>query len=139
MGMGGTPMLRVNMIGFATSPRFVEHVTGPHHPERPDRIRAIHRAVRDAGLVTSPDPFPDFELDTGLKTIDGAPKLIELTPKPADEKWLLTVHTPAYVEHVRRICAQGGGVLDQGDTPVGASSCEIAMLSLGSALRACDA
>jgi acetoin utilization deacetylase AcuC-like enzyme len=32
-----------------------------------------------------------------------------------------------------------GGVLDQGDTPVGPGSYEIAMLSLGSALRACDA
>ena len=35
------------MVGFCTSPRFVEHDTGPHHPERPDRIRAIFQAVRD--------------------------------------------------------------------------------------------
>src|SRR5947199_2227881 len=53
-------------VGFSSSPRFVEHETGPHHPERPDRIRAIHRAVREAGLIDSPDPFPEFEIDLGL-------------------------------------------------------------------------
>ena len=52
-------------VGFCSSPRFVEHVTGPHHPERPDRIRAIHRAVREAGLIDSPDPFPDFPARPG--------------------------------------------------------------------------
>src|SRR3954449_9299478 len=127
------------MTGFISSPRFIEHETGPHHPERPDRIRAIHRAVRDAGLIASPDPFPDFALGTGIKPLNQGMKLIELDPKPADEKWLLTVHTPQHVTHVRQTCAAGGGVLDQGDTPVGPNSYDIAMLSLGSALRACDA
>jgi acetoin utilization deacetylase AcuC-like enzyme len=114
-------------------------VTGPHHPERPDRIRAVHRAVRDAGLITSPDPFPDFALDTGIKPIGGGMKLIELEPQAADERWLSMVHTPQHVAHVREICAAGGGVLDQGDTPVGQNSYDIAMLSLGAALRAGDA
>jgi acetoin utilization deacetylase AcuC-like enzyme len=126
------------MIGFVSSPRFVEHQTGPHHPERPDRIRAIQRAIRDAGLATSPDPFPEFELDTGLQPTAG-PRLIELEPTPADPKWLLSVHTPQHVQLIRHTCEHGGGVLDQGDTPVGQNSYDIALLSLGSALRACDA
>jgi acetoin utilization deacetylase AcuC-like enzyme len=126
------------MIGFVSSPRFIEHQTGPHHPERPDRIRAIHRAIRDAGLVASRDPFPDFELDTGLQPVSGL-RLVELDPTPADPNWLLSIHTSEHVQHVRHICELGGGVLDQGDTPVGANSYEIALLSLGSALRACDA
>jgi acetoin utilization deacetylase AcuC-like enzyme len=37
------------------------------------------------------------------------------------------------------MCEVGGGVLDLGDTPVGPESYEVALLSLGSALRACDA
>jgi acetoin utilization deacetylase AcuC-like enzyme len=126
------------MIGFSSSPRLVEHLTGPHHPERPDRIRAIHRAVREAGLVSSPDPFPEFKLDTGIKPVAG-PKLVELTPTPADEKWILTCHSQSHVDHVKRVCAAGGGVLDQGDTPVGKNSYDIALLSLGSALGCCDA
>ena len=61
------------MLGFCSSARFVEHDTGPHHPERPDRIRAIHKAVRDAGLVRSANPFPDFDLDFGLRPLPDAP------------------------------------------------------------------
>ena len=53
------------MVGFCSDPRFVGHDMGPHHPERPDRIRAVHRAVRLAGMIDSPDPFPDFALDLG--------------------------------------------------------------------------
>src|SRR5215204_3647393 len=111
------------MIGFATSPRFIEHATGPHHPERPDRIRAIHRAVRAAGMIDSPDPFPDFELDLG--PIDGGGiKLVELTPRHAETKWVLSVHSTEYFNHIHHVCELGGGILDQGDTPVGVDSCD---------------
>src|SRR4051794_20877514 len=125
------------MLGFVSSPRFVEHLTGPHHPERPDRIRAIHRAVRAAGLVTSPDPFPDFALNLG--PMAPAPfQVMEVEAKRADVKWLATVHPAEYVERVRHISEVGGGVLDQGDTPIGPESYEIAMLALGGVLTACD-
>jgi acetoin utilization deacetylase AcuC-like enzyme len=126
------------MIAFSSSPRFVEHRTTLHHPERPDRIRAIHRAVREAGLIDSPDPFPNFEIDLGLKKLDG-PKLLELEPKPADESLLSLVHTPQHIQFVKETCERGGGVLDQGDTPVIKRSYEIALLSLGSAVTCCDA
>jgi acetoin utilization deacetylase AcuC-like enzyme len=126
------------MTGFCSDPRFVNHLTGPHHPERPDRIRAIHKAVRAAGLIDSADPFPEFELAFG--PIDGrGVKLHELEPAPADEKWLTAVHTPQHVEFVRRVCAAGGGVLDQGDTRVVRESWDTALLALGAVLRCCDA
>src|SRR5439155_21555814 len=118
--------------------RFVEHLTRGDHPERPDRIRAIHRAVREAGMIASPDPFPDFQINFGR--IDGqVAQLCELEPVPADEKWLLEVHTPHHVNYVKRICEAGGGVLDMGDTAVGASSYEIALLAIGAVLRCCSA
>jgi acetoin utilization deacetylase AcuC-like enzyme len=125
------------MVGFISSPRFVEHATGPHHPERPDRIRAIHKAVREAGLIDSPDPFPDFEISFGIPKRDDL-RLKEFSPSPADEKWLRTVHSDAQIEFVKHMC-EIGGVLDQGDSPVSPISYEIALLSLGSALRAADA
>ena len=126
------------MIAFSSSPRFVEHDTGPHHPERPDRIRAIHRAVREAGLIDSPDPFPEFQIDLGLKPTN-APKLMEFTPAPADEKWIRLVHPQQYIDRIRQVCLGGGGVLDLGDTPVCPASFEIALLSLGSAIGCVDA
>src|SRR5688572_4322276 len=110
------------MIAFSTTPRFVEHRTGPHHPERPDRLRAILRAVRDAGKVDSPHPFPDFAIDLGLKRSDDV-KLLELDPpKPVDLKWIELVHPKEHVERIKHVCEVGGGVLDQGDTPIGKES-----------------
>ncbi len=124
-------------VGFCSSPRFVEHDTGPRHPERPDRIRAVHKAVRDAGLVTSPSPFPDFDLDLGLKPL-GLPPLVEIEPVPVTEAQLLAVHTPGHVARVRHACSLGG-VLDQGDTPTEPRSFDTAVLSAGAAVTACDA
>jgi acetoin utilization deacetylase AcuC-like enzyme len=126
------------MTALSTSPRFTEHDTGPQHPERPDRIRAIHTAIRQAGLVDSPNPFPGFQCDLGLHPVSGE-KLLELSPKAADEKWLATVHTRRMIESIRRACESGGGLLDQGDTPVQPESFQIALLSLGSLLGCCDA
>lgn len=125
------------MVGLCTSPRFVEHQTGPHHPERPDRIRAIFQAVREAGMVDSPNPFEPVVASFGFRASQ-RPKLVELEPALADEKWLSLVHTAQHISRVRHVC-EIGGVLDLGDTPVVPESWEIALLSLGSALRCCDA
>jgi len=126
------------MVGFCTSPRFVEHLTGPNHPERPDRIRAICLAVRRAGLIDSANPFPDFDLDLQLSPQSGL-KLRELTPQPADEKWIRLVHQGSHIDLVKHVCAAGGGVLDLGDTVVCPQSFQIALLACGAVLRCCDA
>ena len=128
------------MIGFSTHSDFIHHLTGPHHPERPDRIRAIARAVRAAGLIASPDPFPDFLIDLGAMhgPAKGPEKLLELTPAPADESMLQLIHHKAYIDRVRHTCSLGG-VLDSADTPVCAASFQVALLALGSGLTAADA
>ncbi|MGH7214837.1 MAG: histone deacetylase family protein [Tepidisphaeraceae bacterium] len=126
------------MTGFCTSPRFVDHATGAHHPERPDRVRAIATAARQAGLIDSPTPFSDFEIDFGLRRLD-APNLVELDPAPVDEAALRFVHDARHVERVRRVCETGGGVLDQGDTRVGPESYDVARLAAGGVVRCCDA
>jgi acetoin utilization deacetylase AcuC-like enzyme len=125
-------------VGFCSSSRFVEHLTGPQHPERPDRIRAIALAVRQAGLIDSPNPFPDFQLDLQLSPIGGE-KLVELEPRPATPDQLALVHTRHEIEMIRHACESGGGVLDLGDTPVCDKSYEIALLSCGAALSCCGA
>jgi acetoin utilization deacetylase AcuC-like enzyme len=128
----------MSSLGFCSSHHFVEHLTGRHHPERPDRIRAIHRAVRQAGMIDSPDPFPNFAIDLG--PLDGAGvKLLELTPRYAEEKWLLTVHPKAHVDRLHHVCEIGGGVIDQGDTVVSRDSWLVALFALGSLLESCDA
>jgi acetoin utilization deacetylase AcuC-like enzyme len=125
------------MVGFCSSPRFIEHDTGPHHPERPDRIRAIFKAIRDAGLVMSLNPLAEFDLPLGLRPL-GLPPLTELQPQAAEERWLLTVHPQAMVDHVKHVCKLNG-VLDQSDTPCETRSFNTALLAVGAALRCCDA
>lgn len=125
------------MVAFVSSPSFVEHDTGPHHPERPDRLRALYRALHAAGLVAT-DPFPDFQLDLGA--VQKQPRgLLELAPLPADEKWLLAVHPQKHLDRVRHVSQVGGGVLDLGDTPVCPRSYDLALLSAGALLTAADA
>jgi len=126
------------LLGFCTSPEFVNHLTGPNHPERPDRIRAIALAVRQAGLIDSPNPFPDFSLGFQIHP-PGGEKLLELSPTPADLKTIVLVHQPQMIEHIRHVCQSGGGVLDLGDTPVSPQSFDTALLSCGSVLACCDA
>jgi len=126
------------MRAVCTSPEFVNHLTGEHHPERPDRIRAIALAVRQAGLIDSPNPFPDFSPGFQIHSLDGK-KMLELTPTPADIKQIELVHDRKMIEHTRHICQSGGGVLDLGDTPVSSASFDIALLSSGAVLTCCDA
>src|SRR5579862_6696652 len=118
------------MLGFCTSARFVDHLTGPNHPERPDRIRAIASAVRAAGLIDSPNPFPEFDLDFGLNPVGGE-QLFEIEPKPVELNVIEYVHSKKYIETIRDICQGGGGVLDSGDTPVCPASFDVALLSCG--------
>jgi acetoin utilization deacetylase AcuC-like enzyme len=124
-------------IGFCSNPRFVEHQTGPGHPERPDRIRAIYAALHRANLISA-NPFPDFSIDLG-KLHQFQNKLIELDFQPADTKWIAAIHPQRYIDHIRRTCEAGGGIIDQGDTPVCPASYEIALLAVGAVLRSCDA
>jgi acetoin utilization deacetylase AcuC-like enzyme len=127
------------MVGFCTSPEFVNHLTGEYHPERPDRIRAIASAVRQAGFVDSPNPFPDFEPGFRIAPVGGE-KLVELAPTPADEKTISLVHhDKKYLESIRHVCESGGGALDQGDTVVSPRSFELGLLSCGAVLTCCDA
>ena len=127
------------MVGFISSSHFIDHDTGPTHPQRPDRIRAIATAVRQAGLIDSPNPFPNFHLDFGPFPSTAA-KLLELSePTPVDEKWLRLVHPQHHIDRIRNLCHSGGGLLDEGDTPVGEHSFDIAKLAVGAVLQACDA
>jgi acetoin utilization deacetylase AcuC-like enzyme len=125
------------MTGFCSSPAFIEHFTGPHHPERPDRLRAVYAALHAAGMIES-NPLSGLAIDFGRLPVPRG-KLREFAPDPAALEWLLTVHQPRHVEYVRNVCESGGGTLDQGDTPVGIASFDIALLAVGAVLRSCDA
>jgi acetoin utilization deacetylase AcuC-like enzyme len=104
------------MLTLFLDPIFLEHDTGRHHPERPARLVAVERALRDAGLLD---------------------RCVVCRAPRADEAALATNHEPAYIRRVARIAAQGGGYLDA-DTPVSPRSFDAACHAAGAALAAVE-
>ena len=103
--------------GFVFHPRCVEHETGPSHPERPERCRAVVDRIQQGGVWGDLDP---------------------LQPQLADPSWLARVHDADYVAHVAAVCLRAPAVLDDGDTPVSPQSNDVARLAAGGVLAAAD-
>lgn len=87
------------------------HDTGPRHPESPDRLRAIRRALAREHSVEYASPE---------------------SVAPADVR---TVHDAEYVERVREFCADGGGQWDA-DTVAVPNTWDAALASAGIAVWA---
>jgi acetoin utilization deacetylase AcuC-like enzyme len=100
--------------GFVTSHAFLEHDTGPEHPERAARLLAIEERLTASGL---------------------AAELEQLEPERADLRWLREVHEPGYVEAVHQASLHGPKRLDA-DTVVSHGSWEAALLAVGGAIEA---
>ena len=102
---------------YYTHPDFLDHDTGPHHPESPDRLRAIWEAL-DA---------PEF----------GA--LDRREPPEATLAQIHRVHPPSQVADVlSSIPARGTATID-GDTVVSSRSGTAALRACGALTAAVDA
>ncbi len=105
-------------VGYIYDPRYLAHLTGPSHPERPSRVEAIDRRMRESGLTGD---------------------LVRLESAPAPIEWIREVHDEGYVSHVRDSCARGDAILDSMDTGISTHSFEVALLATGAGLVAADA
>ncbi len=104
-----------------THPCFVEHDTGPGHPERPDRMRAIDK-------VLAHDVFNSLERE-------------EAPLREDVETQIERAHTIAYLDQIRAIATgpiHGTRHID-GDTVVSPGSWEAALRGVGAGLHAVDA
>jgi len=104
--------------GFVYSDRFLEHDTGPGHPERPDRLRSITNHLRELDIWKSLD---------------------HLHFDQASEEWVAKVHTAEHIKRVRESSRRGISLLDSGDTFVSRDSYTVALLAVGGAMAAVDA
>ena len=104
-----------------THPVFLEHDTGPGHPERPDRMRAIDKAL-------SHEFF-------GTLTREEAPLRDDV------EDWIALAHPRTYIDAIRELRPAPGGesVRLDPDTVLSAGSWEAALRAVGAGLRAVDA
>jgi acetoin utilization deacetylase AcuC-like enzyme len=104
--------------GFLYDPIYLKHNTGAGHPERPERLTAIVDRLEQKGLLQ---------------------QLTRLKPTAASLEWITTVHTPEYVERVRKSCQAGARYVDSMDAPTSRDSYEVALNAVGGVQAVIDA
>src|SRR5262245_48218925 len=102
---------------YADPTLFVQHDTGRGHPERPQRLLAIHQALDKAGLPA--------RCQAGAF-------------QPLSPEALIAAHAPPVAEAARQVAEQGGGHLDS-DTVVCPVSYKVALAAAGACVAAVDA
>ncbi|MFN3743644.1 MAG: histone deacetylase family protein [Hyphomicrobiaceae bacterium] len=104
-----------------THPVFLEHDTGPGHPERPDRMRAIDR-------VLAHDIFQTLRRE-------------EAPLRDDVEEWIALAHPQSYIDRIKELRPAPGEepVHLDGDTLLSSGSWEAALRAVGAGLRAVDA
>ncbi len=105
-------------VGLLYDPAVLEHQPPGGHPERPARVRETWALLEASGVL---------------------PRLTRLPVCPATREQLERVHSPAYLDRVEAVVAQGGGYLDAGDTVASPGSWRAATAAAGAAIKAVDA
>jgi acetoin utilization deacetylase AcuC-like enzyme len=118
LGLAAAPQEKAAPTGFVYDEIFLEHRTGEGFPERPDRVRAIAAHFEKKGLTA---------------------KLARIKAAPAPMEWVTQVHSPAYVERVRKACEEGAAFLDTRDCPLSTRTYDAAIAAAGGVLAAADA
>ncbi|HEX3684778.1 MAG TPA: histone deacetylase [Bryobacteraceae bacterium] len=104
--------------GIVADARVEKHDTGPGHPERPARYRAVMERLEGSGLLQD---------------------VTRIEARSASDDELALVHTRDYIALVERDAALGRRQLTTGDTDIGAHSVESARVAAGSVLSGVDA
>ena len=108
-------MARVGLVGHGD---FQKHDTRGAHPERAERLQALHDHLDATGLAQA---------------------LVALAPRHADVSWLEKAHAPEYIAHVKAQCAQGVPYMGDFETMLCPLSFDIARLAVGATFEAVDA
>jgi acetoin utilization deacetylase AcuC-like enzyme len=104
--------------GYVYDDRYLRHDPGVWHPERPDRLKAIHRNLKDSNLLELVVPVP---------------------PYPAPLEWLERLHDPDYIRRFKEACKKGARIFEVPDCGICRESYEIARLAAGGVMAAADA
>lgn len=103
--------------GLVYHPDYLLHDTGPRHPERPERLKALMAHLEDVGLLT---------------------RLTSIEPRTAADRWITRVHSQDYLDELGEAVRNAPTQLDP-DTPVSTESLRVAKLATGGVLAAIDA
>ncbi|WP_136660381.1 histone deacetylase family protein [Nitratireductor sp. XY-223] len=101
---------------FYTHPIYLEHLTPPGHPERPDRLRALD------------ETFAEARFDA----------LDRQQPAAADENAVLLAHPEEHLARVKAAIPEEGLAPIDADTSASPKSLEAALTAVGGAIAAVD-
>ena len=104
--------------GLVYHDAFLAHDTGPTHPERPSRLRAILQTLEQHHHL---DAMPRLEA------------------APATRADLETLHDPAYVQRVFDAAARDRPYVDTPECPLSPGTLDAALLAVGGVFAAVDA
>ena len=96
--------------GFLYDQRYLLHDTGPYHPEMAERLQMIYKGIEEAGLLAH---------------------LTHIKAVPVDMKWVLQLHSEAYVRRFEEVCLSGHRFFDSQDNQMCRDTYEIAQLAAG--------
>lgn len=97
---------------------YLKHDTGPHHPERAQRLTAIFEALEVAGLLD---------------------KLMLIKPAPADRSVLALCHEPTYIDMLENAVNSAISYLHTPECPLCPYTFEVALCAAGGVLKGVDA
>jgi acetoin utilization deacetylase AcuC-like enzyme len=101
--------------GFLYDQLYLLHDTGPYHPERAERLLAIHQGLKQADLLRHLIPVPAH---------------------PAEMKWIQTIHSETYIRRFEEHSLGGRRTLDCEDNQMCPATWEAALLAAGGVMEA---
>ncbi|MCC6802173.1 MAG: histone deacetylase [Anaerolineae bacterium] len=102
---------------YVTHPRYEDH-DFPGHPEHAGRIRAVWQRLDESGLSA---------------------RMLALQAQPATDEQILTVHTPDYLEILKRVNVMERTAMLDANTYAGPGALDIARLAAGGVIDAVSA
>ncbi|UPT76773.1 histone deacetylase [Sulfurovum sp. XGS-02] len=100
-------------VAYITDDIYLQHHTGAMHPESPERLRAINKAIEEL------HSFLTFT-----------------SPISASESILELVHSPDHIETIKNVCAYEGSI--DSDTVCSVDSFDAARMAVGAGVVALD-
>ena len=96
---------------------YLKHDTGPHHPERPQRLTAIIETLEAAGLLD---------------------KLVRIEPAPAERSVLELCHKSSYIDEFKSAVENCEPFLHIPDCVLSPATFEVALCAVGGVLKGID-
>jgi acetoin utilization deacetylase AcuC-like enzyme len=104
--------------GFVYDKSFLKHLTGPGHPECPERLLSTLSYIKDTAWYQD---------------------LSQLSAIKCDRSWIEEIHSSDYISRALKCCQSGAPYLDSVDVGVCKDSYDVALLAAGTPMVLADA